>query len=100
MDVLRETISAHYPDLLEKFNSLESLNWDRVYKEEKTSKPKKKKTASKNVKLSQREKMFLSLQKALVLIGTRISTTTDITSIDNVLNIKVDSKNYDELITR
>ncbi len=100
MDVLKSTIEANYDALLDNFDKLESVNWDRLFKEEKIKNAKRKKTSSKSVqKLSQEEKTFLSIQKALVLLGSYINDPKTVQHIDSIFNLKIDGKNYDELLT-
>jgi len=100
-DVLGSTIADKYPDLIECFNQVLQINWDRVYSQKSkvkgASNVKRRKKASSVKKLDSKEKDFLTLQKALVVLGTFINVKE--VPMDHLLNVKIDSKNYDELIT-
>ena len=100
MGVLKSTIESNYTPLKENFERLENVNWDRLFKEEKIKNAKRKKTSSKGVqRLSQDEKTFLSIQKAMVLVGSYINDPKSVEDIDSIFNLKIDGKNFDELLT-
>lgn len=106
LSIIEKTIESNYSDdekLLEGHRQICNIDWDRMFKVD-TVVDKKKKRRKKSAapstkprKLTDDEKMFFSVQKSLVLLGSRINGiyTGDVT--DN--GLRVDPKNYDELIT-
>lgn len=99
MEILRETIEANYPELTETLKSIENANWNRLLSGSTMNDQKKKKSQVK--RFSEQQKLFLSIQKILIYLGNTInnngnSTNTKETSI---FNIRIEAKNYDELIT-
>lgn len=99
MDIIGDTIESNYSDLSVLYGQLEQINWDRMFQESKVEKSikRQKKNSDQSIKLTDDEKNFLSLQKGLVLLGVAINNRDELK--DHVLKIKIDSLNYDELIT-
>lgn len=101
LSVISKTIESNYPELLDGHRQICNIDWNRMFKVESLVDKKKKrrkkaesKVQIKNRKLTDDEKLFFSVQKSLVLLGSYINGCD--VSMDN---IRIDPKNYDELIT-
>ena len=86
MDVIDNTIKSNYPYLQDLWYQLKNIDWSQVFKKDDNTN-----------QLSTNEKSFLSSQKGMVLLGVGINNRSELK--DHILKIKVDSLNYDELIT-
>lgn len=110
MSIIEKTIESNYNDedkyggLLDGHRQICTIDWDRMFKvdvikDKSGEKRRKKKLPTKNKKLSEDEKLLFSLQKSLVLLGSYINGRSDDMVDDGMDNIRIDPKNYDELIT-
>jgi DNA-directed RNA polymerase subunit M/transcription elongation factor TFIIS len=98
-EAISQTIAKNYPDLIGCFTQIQQIKWDRVYKKKTPAATKRRKKASAAKKLSANEKRFLMIQKTLVVLGTYINVNGGKGTVEEILHVKIDAKNYDELVT-
>lgn len=95
-DLLSDTIASNYPDLIDSFEQIKQIKWDKVYYQKaSTVKGKKRKVGKK--KLNDFDKDFLTIQKILVVLGTYINVEN--VDLQEIMHVNIDAVNYDELIT-